>query len=121
MTTQQKFNDWLDGIVMTEKPDKDIIAYWFGIFESTSGYETYLIGSKIFDDNDPDWACNVDFVPKNKYLTLTQSGTDWQIILDEVKKYVTDYLQTSIFKNSFLDKSIAIACGFDDGDLYRLK
>lgn len=121
MTTQQKFNNWLDNIIATEKPDKDIIAYWFGIFESNDGYQTYLIGSKIFDDDDSDWACSDDFTPKNKYFPLGQSGADWQIILDEVKKYVADYLQTSTFKNSFLDKSTAIACGFDDGDLYRIK
>lgn len=121
MTIQQKINNWLDNIVATEKPDKEIIAYWVGIFKSIDGYKTYLIGSKTYDDNDVDWACNVDFEPKNKYLTLGQSGADWQVVLDEVKKCVMDYLQTQAFKSSFLEKSTAIACGFDDGDLYRLK
>jgi len=121
MTTQQDFNNWLDSILKTEKPDNSIIAYWFGIFESTDGYQTYLTGSKVFDDNDDDWACDVDFAPKNKYFVLGQNDTDWEVILDQVKKFVTDYFQTPVFKNSFLDKSTAIACGFDGGDLYRLK
>lgn len=121
MNTQQKFNNWLDSILATEKPDKDIIAYWFGIFESTDGYQIYLIGAKIFDENDDDWACNVDFAPQNKYLIIGQNEVDWQAILEKTKKYLTDYLQLPIVKNSFLDKSTAIACGFDNGDLFRLK
>ena len=65
MTTQEKFNNWLDDIIKNEKPNSDIIAYWVGIFETEEGYETYLIGSREFDSNDDDWACNVDFTPEN--------------------------------------------------------
>lgn len=121
MVTQQDFNQWLDEIVKTEKPDNSIIAYWIGIFESTSGYQLYLTGSKVFHENNDDWACDVDFVPKNKYLVLGQNETDWNIVLEQTKIFLTTYFKTSIFKNSFLDRSTAIACGFDGSDLHRLK
>lgn len=121
MTTQQEFNVWLDSIVASEKPDKDIIAYWFGIFESTDGYMAYLTGSKVFDDNDPDWACNVDFVPKNRFLKVGQSNAELQTVLEVVKKYLSDYIQTPSYKSSFLEESTAIAYGFDDGDMFRLR
>ena len=85
MTSQQKFNNWLNDIIETEKPGNDILAYWFGIYESTGGYEIYLIGSKVFDDNNDDWASNVDFAPQNKYLSLGQNGVSWGVILEEVK------------------------------------
>lgn len=34
------FNDWLDKVLKTEKPNTDIIAYYFGILETANGYET---------------------------------------------------------------------------------
>src|SRR4051812_30307716 len=103
VTTQQRFNSWLDNILETENPANDIVAYWFGIFETASGYETYLIGSKIFDENDSDWACNADFAPKNKYLLLGENGVEWEIILNKVKQFISDYFQTPTFKKSFLE------------------
>ena len=92
MTTQQKFNNWLGDIIVAEKPEITIIAYWFGLFESTEGYEIYLIGTKTFDEDDPDWVCNPDFIPKNKYLTVGLKDAEWQSVLEEVKKYLTNYL-----------------------------
>lgn len=115
------FNNWLDEILKTEKPNADIIAYYFGIMETTEGYETYLVGSKEFDEEHDDWACNTDFVPKNKYLAIGQAGTDWELILADVKQHIEKYIQTSKFKNSFLEKAKAIAMGFDDGDLHRVR
>jgi hypothetical protein len=119
--TENIFNDWLDQIIKTEKPNADIQAYYFGILETEDGYETYLVGSEEFDEEDDDWACNMDFVPENKYLTLGQNEVDWELILADVKKYIENYIQTPNFKNSFLEKAKAIATGFDGGDLYRIK
>jgi hypothetical protein len=115
------FNNWLDKILKTEKPSADIVAYYFGILETTKGYETYLIGSKEFDEEDEDWACNTDFEPKNKYLTIGQNEVDWELILADVKKNIENYIQTPNFKNSFLEKAKAIATGFDGGDLFIIK
>jgi hypothetical protein len=119
--TDNLFNDWLDTILKTEKPNADIIAYYFGILETTNGYETYLVGSKEFDEEDDDWACNSDFEPENKYLKIGQKGTDWKLILEDVQQHIENYTHTLNFENSFLEKAKAIATGFDDGDLYRIK
>ncbi|MDI9880252.1 hypothetical protein [Flectobacillus longus] len=121
MTTQQKFNSWLDTILTNEKPEKDIIGYYFGLVTTEEGYQAYLIGSKTFDESTDDWACNIDFSPVNKYLFLGQKDLAWYQILDNFKTYLIDYSKTSVFKNSFLENSIAIAYGFDEGDLFRLK
>jgi hypothetical protein len=45
MMVQDKFNLWLEDIIKTENPSKDIIAYNFGVFETPEGYEIYLVGS----------------------------------------------------------------------------
>ena len=119
--TENIFNDWLDQILKTEKPNADIQAYYFGILETEDGYETYLVGSEEFDEEDEDWACNTDFEPKYKYLTIGQNGVDWELILADVKKNIENYIQSPNFKNSFLEKAKAIATGFDGGDLFRIK
>jgi hypothetical protein len=118
---QEIFNEWLDDILKSEKPSDDIIAYYFGILESTEGFMTYLIGSAEFTDDDDGWACNDDFTPRNKYLNLGNDPNDWEKVLEEVKSLVLNYIKLPQFKDSFLDKSIAIATGFDDGDLCKLK
>ena len=56
--TENIFNNWLDQILKTEKPNADIQAYYFGILETEDGYETYLVGSEEFDEENEDWACN---------------------------------------------------------------
>ncbi len=121
MTVQQKFNYWLDQIIRSEKPGNEVVAYWFGIFETDQGYETSLTGSKTYDEHDDDWACNIDFAPADKYLLLGQPGREWEDILDDVKGYLIEYFKTETFRNSFLNNSQVIACGFEDGDIYRLK
>src|SRR3954468_5189322 len=115
MMVQDKFNLWLEDIIKTENPSKDIIAYNFGVFETPEGYEIYLVGSIEFDKDDFDWACNTDFVPKKKYFKLGQKNADWQIILEQVKKLIINFSETDVFKNSFLNNAKAIAAGFDDG------
>jgi hypothetical protein len=119
--TDKIFNDWLDKIIITEKPSAEIAAYYFGLFETLNGYEIYLVGSNDFDEDDDDWACNTDFEPKDKYLKLGQAGTNWEEILSETKQNIQNYMQKPNYKNSFLDKAKAIATGFDEGDLYRIK
>ena len=72
MSFEEKFNYWIDNVNLTENPPSDIIAYWFGLLETTVGYEIYLIGSKQYDKNDDDWACFNDFEPKEKYLEIPE-------------------------------------------------
>ncbi|MFT3934978.1 MAG: hypothetical protein QM726_15235 [Chitinophagaceae bacterium] len=119
--TQEIFNKWLDKIITKERPVSGIIAYYFGIIETASGYETYLIGSKEFDEDDEDWACNVDFEPADKYLNIGQATTEWQTILEQAKMLIKNYLLTENCKNSFLGQAKAIATGFDGGDLHLIK
>lgn len=117
---QDKFNIWLDKIVQMEQPDQAIIAYYFGIFQSTDGYQTYLTGSKEFDEEDTDWACNTDFVPNDKYFSLGQPDRNWEEILEQVKALIQNFKQTQSFENGFLAKAKVIATGFDDGDLFLI-
>ena len=124
MKFTKEFNKWISGINKNEKPKDDIIAFWFGLFESANGYTMYLIGSKEFDKNDDDWACNSDFEPKNKYFDLPSDyvfGKNWETVLNDSLSILTEYISSNEFNKSIFKDATAIAVGFDDGDLHRLK
>lgn len=118
------FNDWLVKISQTETPEKTIVAYNFGLFETENGYTVYLIGSKEFDKDDSDWALNHDFEPKLKYYPLPEKiykSLKWEEVLMKVKSQLIDFKKSFHFKKSFFSKAKAITVGFDDGDLERIK
>jgi hypothetical protein len=117
-----KLEQWLTNICKTETPDKSIVAYWFGMFESDT-YTLYLVGSNEYTPDDDDWACNADFVPREKYRALAGKGYSrlaWEDLLEKVKGELTDFMKTETFKTSFFADATAIAVGFDDGDLHLL-
>jgi hypothetical protein len=113
---------WINGIISKEQPSEDIIAYYFGLFESLDHYMIYLSGSTEYDAEDPDWACNNDFTPEDKYLRLQEyRGMSWQEVLEKVRIQLEAILETEVPSNSFLGKASAIAIGFDDGDLVTIR
>lgn len=120
MTTEQRFAEWIERINQTEKFDNSIIGFNFGLFETTEGFEMYLIGSKTFDQEDEDWATNVDFEPKEKYFQFGQefsTNKDWQDVLKYSEKLVQDYFNSDKFKTSIFVNAKGITTGFDDGNL----
>ncbi|GHT79470.1 hypothetical protein AGMMS50262_23200 [Bacteroidia bacterium] len=114
-----KFENWIDNIINKECPDEKIVAYYFGIFESgEKEYTLYLSGSTEFNEENSDWACNDDFEPKEKYLSLPQyHHFEWEDVLNEIVKILQEFIHTDVYKNSFLSQAKAIATGFDEGDL----
>jgi hypothetical protein len=117
------FEKWIRTIVDTEKPSKKIIGYYFGIFESEAKqYTLYLTGSEEFDEKDEDWACNDDFEPKDKYLSLSQyKGLKWDDVLNKIIIILNEFIITDLYKNSFFFTAQKIATGFDDGNLVFIK
>jgi len=124
VTTKDQILNWIERINKSKKRNENIVAYNFGLFETAEGYTVYLTGSESFDENDDDWAANIDFEPKEKYLELpsTESkGKDWEEILNVIYKILTDYLQSESFRKSILKDAEVITVGFDDSDLIRIK
>lgn len=120
----QRFHEWVDNINKTERIDKTIIAFNFGLFESKEGFTMYLNGSKVFDKNDNDWAVNMDFEPKQKYFSFGPEllkDKDWQDILKYAESLVQTYVKSEDFKTSIFAQAIAITVGFDDGELTIIK
>ena len=128
MTFDDLFDNWIREIIKTESPDKNIIAYKFGLLETPdvpSGYYLYLIGAKEYDQGDDDWASGFgDYKPKNTYLGLPEKefkNVEWEKVQQMIIKKVKDFMKTDDYKSSFFYNAKAIAVGFDDGDLVRVK
>lgn len=120
----QRFHEWVDNINETEKIDKSIIAFNFGLFESEEGFTMYLTGSKVFDEDDDDWATDMDFEPNQKYFSFGNDfliNKDWQDILKYAESLVQSYVKSEDFKTSIFAQAIAITLGFDDGELSIIK
>ena len=124
MTFANEFYQWIRSINANETPNNEIIAFRFGLFETENGITMYLVGSKEFDEEDEDWACNEDFEPKNKYLELPSEyvkGKKWENVLKDALIILRAFINSDEFKTSIFKNSVAIAAGFDDGDLNRIK
>ena len=101
---KDKIEKWLQQIVVSECVPTDIVAFNFWIFEV-----------------DDDWACSVDYEPKEKYLEITNTEMDWEEFQKNVEKIVSNYiLEKGISETSFFSGKI-VTVGFDDGALERIK
>ncbi|HRE79187.1 MAG TPA: hypothetical protein PLL09_15325 [Flavobacterium sp.] len=120
MTIEQAFAEWIDQINENETVNNSIIGFNFGLFETTKGFEMYLIGSKKFEIDDEDWASYVDFEPKQKYFQFGKefsADKDWQAIQQLSEKLVRSYVGSEKFKTSLFANAKGITTGFDDGNL----
>jgi len=117
------FENWIKIIINTEQPSKEIIGYYFGIFDSgEKKYILYLSGSKEFDSEDDDWACNDDYTPKDKYFCLNQyQNFGWEDVLNNVVEILQNFIKSDLYYNSFFAKAKGIATGFDGGDIVLIK
>ena len=121
LTIPERFSKWINVIESGNLPTEKIMGLNFGLFQSSDSYMMYLIGAEIFDEEDENWACEVDYEPKYKYLDLNDSklnDSGWEYVLDYSVELISNYLK---FNDSFLSKIENITTGFDDGNLIRLK
>ncbi len=115
MSNNITINEWIKTI-FEDKISESIIAINFGFFESEEGNMIYCVGSTEYDEEDPDWACNEDFVPTEKYFTPAEElmELDWEDFDSRMGKILEKALNDATFIPSSIE---AICCGFDDGDL----
>jgi len=117
-------SSWINNLEKYCSPPKAISALNFGLFESDKGFMIYLIGSKLYDPSNDDWATEVDYEPIPLYKYLLLSGNDiadlkWDEILQQVNSVLKDIIEKS--PNHSLFKNRVVTTGFDDGDLTVIK
>ncbi len=137
--SKEKFNNWFLQIIKENKIPYEINGLYFGLFETTykklfkskQTIAVYLIGSFSWDQNDSDWACDEDFVPKNKYIYLEimeeiynnenfNIYTKCFLSLAIVFLYLKEFFEVQNNIKFITNNNFYIATGFDDGDLYNL-
>ncbi len=121
MSSAPEIDNWLKVILDSPEPPDNIVAYYFGLFETPKFHVLYLIGSPEFDEDDDDWAYEIGYEPANKYLHLEGpewKGLKWGAVLEKAK---THLLNSPMLAKGRFASAEAIAVGFDDGDLVRIK
>ena len=121
--TYKGFAAWLRRVAESSPPPGGMVAYNFGLFESTEGYMAYLTGSREYDPEDDGWACREDYVPDEKYFDLSEAfdtGANWREVLPNVVGMVKRFVESPEVAGTFLSGASAVTVGFDDGDLERV-
>lgn len=119
---RQIIEKWFEKLNEKEKIPANITAINFGIFESDKNYILYLIGSETYDKNDDEWATEVHYEPKIKYLELNGTkNLDWKEVQDEIGKIIAELIYVENFQDSIFSKISNITVGFDDGGLIKIK
>lgn len=115
---KQSIKEWILEINRQEALPKGIVALNFGLFEP---YGIELIGAKNYDENDEDWACEEDFVPKLRICPRLEipSSLEWESVLELMinilKELVVELKHVKLLQVSH------ITTGFCDGDLVAIK
>ena len=117
---KKRIENWLIKISQDDNDENGIIALYFGIYETSTGFCLYLTGSKEYDTTDDDWACSVDFEPKGNYLSI-DSTMDWEQFLNTVSVIIEECVNELLISRPKLFSNKIIAVGFDDGQLLRIK
>lgn len=114
---------WINRIDDKEVIPKSVIAFNFGIIETENDYKTYLVGTNNYDTENDDWACEEDFTPKEKYLSLGADSKkwNWQEIQSIVKNGIEEFIETRISPLTFVHKAEYLTTGFDDGELLKIE
>ncbi|WP_391557907.1 hypothetical protein [Robertmurraya sp.] len=126
----KQFEGWLNDLFDKEKAQDDILAFNFGLYETEDSIQLYITGSKEWDYDDEDWACNNDYFPEGRYPNIALYNNLYSSLQDnfQVGLFLT-IATTIIFANTYAVSNstnflegkefIVFATGFDDGDLYN--
>ena len=122
ITIENEIAYWLKSLDEAENVPEIISALYIGIFEQEEGYCLYMIGVKVYDENDDDWACEEDYTPHYKYHKIEDTAIRrmrWETVQAKVVAAVKSYMDNH--PDSLLFKHRKVAVGFDDGDLVTVK
>lgn len=113
---EKDFFVWLDNQLNDEIPIQ-VIAFNINIYESPFAIE--IVGSNEFDSEDEDWACNENWVPKQRKIAVSNSlfGASWENAQENLIGIAKRYLQSGAKNAHKLKSAKAFAIGFVDGNL----
>lgn len=113
---KEKIYNWLDKVLQQDIPKKTKGLNFNLYDDSGDNWSIELVATTRFDLNDEDWACDefFDFGTRKKPLKWKQNAK-WDIILDEIKQILQDYLNDGD-KADILKEYDGVGVGFVDGN-----
>lgn len=108
---------------LSENIPEDVIAFSLNLFElSSNHYGIELVGTGSFDSEDPDWACDEIWEPKQRKIIIPQSfsGQSWETCLGKAKESIAEILDANDDIKKIFQKKSGLGIGFVDGDLYLI-
>lgn len=134
--------NWLSNIV-TQKPiPKQVLAIWVGLIKLLDDNESeiptiYFGGGDNYDKNDSNWACDLTYLPDNRYaqpgLLLDIDAIakavkddyqflDWILPLAYLAFTFDEIVRTKLDKRVFLKHKhkVFVTVGYDNGDYIDL-
>ncbi|QSX42152.1 hypothetical protein [Shewanella cyperi] len=113
---EKDFIAWIDG-QLNENIPSQIVAFNINIYESPFNIE--IVGSSEFDPDNEDWACNEDWIPENRSVSVSNSifGNSWEEAQENILAMAKLYFQSSSKNTHKLKVVKAFAVGFVDGNL----
>lgn len=112
-----KIEKWLNDVFEKKMP-LGVVAVCFNLYEDENdSWSMELVGTKNFDVEDSDWACDevTDFGTRDASL-LWEKEADWAEILEDVIGALKRYLESGQH-TAFLKAFAGVGVGFVDGDL----
>ena len=117
---------WLLFIAEYETLPNDIIALNFNLWEAVeengqSCYTLELTGSKQYDAENDDWACEEDFDPRERNCDALQLSSEipWEEVLNGLVEVLRELKKELKVISLFQVKHITV--GFAEGDLIVIK
>jgi hypothetical protein len=116
INNEKDFIAWLDQQLNMEIPD-NIVAYNINLYESP--FKIEIVGSCEFDREDEDWACNEDWVPETRMISVSNKlyGASWEEAEGNLISMARSYLTNTTKNGIKLKEAKAFALGFVDGNL----
>ncbi len=151
----KEFQDWLKEVLEKEPIPKEIKSIYFGLSELSfpdiddglSKTTIYIAGSKFSPDEDSDWNCDTEYLPKRRYLLLddfekidnlkseNELSGDYEVLVfngllnllvaHAMKNLKSQFLTYKIKKFGLFEsikerEQLYFGVGFDSGDTYLI-
>ncbi|WP_445359859.1 hypothetical protein ACJJIL_12625 [Microbulbifer sp. EKSA005] len=113
---EKEFIGWIDR-QLNEELLGHIVAFNINIHESPFNIE--VVGSSEFDPDNEDWACNEDWVPENRLISVSNAifGNSLREAQDNIVAMAKQYFHSSSKNTHKLKTAKTFTVGFVDGNL----
>lgn len=116
-----EFVNWLDNILENNDMPDETVSFCFNLYEESVEdcvYAVQLVACEVFDENNPDWACEECWSSEEDIFCVELSDEaekDWKAAQKLITNWVEEYLGNG--KHADILNSKPVGIGFVDGDV----